>query len=148
MLYFYFCLPIAARILLSLLQETVVDRNGVTTIHAYDTDGNVTRSEVFDTDNSLIQTTDYEYDVILPWGTPIDPSSGIMPYTGDPGTRPSSDEQAQMVGIGHDGMFFYPSNLPRVLKTEMRRGRTLPPQARARQQRLGPPPPARPFASG
>ena len=77
-------------------------------------------------------SSDYEYDVLIPWGTPIDPNSGITPYTGDPGTRPSSADQAEMVGIGHDGMFYYPRNLPRVLRTEMRRGKMLPPQARAR----------------
>jgi secreted PhoX family phosphatase len=75
---------------------------------------------------------DYEYHVLIPWGTPIDPSSGIAPYDGDPINRPTSAEQEQMIGIGHDGMWFFPSNLPRVLETEARRGRELPADARRR----------------
>ena len=81
---------------------------------------------------TITLSSDYEYDVLIPWGTPIDPNSAVKPYEGDPGTRPTSAEQAEMAGIGHDGMFFYPSNLQRVLRTEMRRGRPLPPQARSR----------------
>jgi len=75
---------------------------------------------------------DYEYQTLIPWGTPIQPYSGITPYDGDPGRRPTADEQAQMIGIGHDGMFFYPINLPTVLRIEARRGRRLPSKARNR----------------
>ena len=49
---------------------------------------------------------DYEYQVLIPWGTPL--KSGIAEYTGDPNTRPTAAEQENMVGIGHDGMAFYP----------------------------------------
>ena len=49
---------------------------------------------------------DYEYQVLIPWGTPIQP--GGPEYTGDPNTRPTADEQAQQIGIGHDGMWFFP----------------------------------------
>lgn len=73
---------------------------------------------------------DYEYQVLIPWGTPINPDSGIAPYEGDPNSRPTSAEQEQMVGIGHDGMWFFPSNLPDVLAKEANRGSELPPQAR------------------
>ncbi len=73
---------------------------------------------------------DYEYQVLIPWGTPINPDSGIAPYEGDPNSRPTSAEQEQMVGIGHDGMWFFPSNLPDVLSTEAKRGSELPSQAR------------------
>ncbi|MEL7311829.1 MAG: PhoX family phosphatase [Pseudomonadota bacterium] len=59
---------------------------------------------------------DYEYDVLIPWGTPIQGrAAAIQPYEGDPNTRPTAEEQEQMVGIGHDGMWFFPINLPRVL---------------------------------
>jgi secreted PhoX family phosphatase len=51
-------------------------------------------------------SSDYEYQVLIPWGTPLEP--GIEEYTGDPNTRPTSQEQAAMVGIGHDGMHFFP----------------------------------------
>lgn len=50
---------------------------------------------------------DYEYQVILPWGTPIEP--GVTEeYDGDPDTRPTSEQQSKQVGIGHDGMWFFP----------------------------------------
>lgn len=77
-------------------------------------------------------SADYEYQVLIPWGTPINPESGIAPYEGDPVNRPTSEEQEQMVGIGHDGMWFFPSNLPRVLAAEAQRGRELPSHARRR----------------
>ncbi|NEQ95707.1 MAG: PhoX family phosphatase [Cyanothece sp. SIO2G6] len=51
-------------------------------------------------------SSDYEYQVLIPWGTPIRP--GVTAYTGDPNTRPSSADQARMIGIGHDGMWFFP----------------------------------------
>ncbi len=49
---------------------------------------------------------DYQYDVLIPWGTSIQP--GGPEYTGNPNTRPTSAQQAQQVGIGHDGMWFFP----------------------------------------
>lgn len=49
---------------------------------------------------------DYEYQVLIPWGEPIQP--GGPSYDGDPNTRPSAEQQAQQVGIGHDGMWFFP----------------------------------------
>ena len=51
-------------------------------------------------------SADYEYQALIPWGTPL--KKGITPYNGEPGRRPSADEQADMVGIGHDGMWFIP----------------------------------------
>ncbi|MEL7538109.1 MAG: PhoX family phosphatase [Pseudomonadota bacterium] len=69
---------------------------------------------------------DFEYDVLIPWGTPIDPNSGIAEYTGDPNTRPTAAEQEQMIGIGHDGMWLFPINLPVVLRIEARLRRELP----------------------
>jgi secreted PhoX family phosphatase len=48
---------------------------------------------------------DYKYDVLIPWGSPIQP--GGPEYTGDPNTRPTAAEQAEMIGIGHDGMWFF-----------------------------------------
>jgi secreted PhoX family phosphatase len=53
-------------------------------------------------------SADYEYQVLIPWGTPIDPNSSVVEYTGDPNTRPSAADQAEMIGIGHDGMWFFP----------------------------------------
>ncbi len=43
-------------------KETVVDRLGVTTVHTYDIEGDVTLTEVFDTEGVLVQSTAYEYD--------------------------------------------------------------------------------------
>lgn len=51
-------------------------------------------------------SADYQYDVLIPWGTPIQP--GGPEYTGDPNTRPTAAQQAQQIGIGHDGMWFFP----------------------------------------
>ncbi|MEB3359966.1 MAG: PhoX family phosphatase [Synechococcales bacterium] len=47
----------------------------------------------------------YQYDTLIPWGTPIQP--GGPSYDGDPNTRPTSAEQAEQVGIGHDGMHLF-----------------------------------------
>ena len=49
---------------------------------------------------------DYEYATLIPWGTPL--FSDTPEYAGDPASRPSSAEQARQVGIGHDGMHFFP----------------------------------------
>lgn len=46
---------------------------------------------------------DYDMQVLIPWGTPINPDVG--PEFNWP---PSAEEQAQQVGIGHDGMWFFP----------------------------------------
>lgn len=51
-------------------------------------------------------SSDYQYEVLIPWGTPLKP--GISAYNGDPSSRPSAQDQADMVGIGHDGMWFFP----------------------------------------
>ncbi|MGP1381997.1 MAG: PhoX family protein [Thainema sp.] len=51
-------------------------------------------------------STDYQYEVLIPWGTPIQP--GGPSYDGEPNTRPTANEQTEMVGIGHDGMWFFP----------------------------------------
>ncbi len=51
-------------------------------------------------------SSDYQYQVLIPWGTPIQP--GGPEYNGDPNTRPTAEEQAQQIGIGHDGMWFFP----------------------------------------
>ncbi|BAW95260.1 putative phosphatase [[Synechococcus] sp. NIES-970] len=51
-------------------------------------------------------SSDYQYQVLIPWGTPIEP--GGPEYNGDPNTRPTAAEQEQQIGIGHDGMWFFP----------------------------------------
>jgi hypothetical protein len=51
---------------------------------------------------------DYEYQVVIPWGTPL--FEGV-PDISETGGRPASSEhQEQQVGIGHDGMWFFPDN--------------------------------------
>jgi len=45
---------------------------------------------------------DYQYDVILPWGDPIEPSGPEYSYP------PSAADQEKQMGIGHDGMAFFP----------------------------------------
>ena len=52
-------------------------------------------------------SSDYEYQAFIPWGTPIEPGV-VAEYAGDPSTRPTPEEAALQVGIGHDGMHFFP----------------------------------------
>ncbi|MCA1991671.1 MAG: DUF839 domain-containing protein, partial [Coleofasciculus sp. S288] len=51
-------------------------------------------------------SSDYQFDVLIPWGTPLQP--GGPTYDGNPNTRPTSAQQTQQVGIGHDGMWLFP----------------------------------------
>lgn len=51
---------------------------------------------------------DYAYDTLVPWGDKLYPAQSATPYDGDPATRPSAADQAELVGIGHDGMSFFP----------------------------------------
>ncbi|MEM9685015.1 MAG: alkaline phosphatase PhoX, partial [Pseudomonadota bacterium] len=45
---------------------------------------------------------DYEYQVLLPWGTPLQPDGPVHTHP------PTAANQAQQVGIGHDGMTYFP----------------------------------------
>lgn len=74
-------------------------------------------------------SSDYEYQVLIPWGTPINPNAGVPEYKGA-STRPTAAQAERQIGIGHDGMWFYPGNLPRILRWEQRRGRELPAKLR------------------
>ena len=49
---------------------------------------------------------DYTFQPLIPWGTPI--NATVAEYTGDPNTRPTSMEQENQIGIGHDGMWLFP----------------------------------------
>ena len=64
-------------------------------------------------------SSDYQYQTLIPWGTPIDPNSNIPEYKGDPNTRPTAHEAEQQVGIGHDGIWFFPINQGRAVKRDM-----------------------------
>ncbi|MEM7675561.1 MAG: alkaline phosphatase PhoX, partial [Myxococcota bacterium] len=55
-------------------------------------------------------SSDYEYQVLIPWGTPIEPGA-TRPYNGEPDRRPTSKEAALQIGIGHDGMWFFPEDV-------------------------------------
>lgn len=55
-------------------------------------------------------SADYQYDVIIPWGEPLQPGGPAYNYP------PSAAEQELQIGIGHDGMHFFPireESLPR-----------------------------------
>ncbi len=54
-----------------------------------------------------IISDDYEYQVLIPWGEPLQPGGPL--YEGDPNSRPTAEEQKEMIGIGHDGMWFFPN---------------------------------------
>ncbi|WP_144394415.1 PhoX family protein [Pleionea sediminis] len=62
--------------------------------------------DVVDTSMPTI-SDDYEYQILIPWGTPIEPGA-TQAYTGDPDTRPTSAQAALQTGLGHDGMWFFP----------------------------------------
>jgi len=46
---------------------------------------------------------DYQFDVLIPWGEPLEPQGPDYHYP------PSAADQARQIGIGHDGMTFFPS---------------------------------------
>jgi len=46
-------------------------------------------------------SSDYQYEVLIPWGTPLEPHGPEFSYP------PTADDQAQQIGIGHDGMTFF-----------------------------------------
>lgn len=50
---------------------------------------------------------DYTYQAFIPWGTPIEPGA-TRPYNGEPDRRPTPEEASKQVGLGHDGMWFFP----------------------------------------
>lgn len=52
-------------------------------------------------------SADYEYQVLIPWGAPLEPAV-VAEYEGDPAVRPTAEEACQQIGIGHDGMWFFP----------------------------------------
>ncbi len=51
--------------------------------------------------------SEYQYQVLIPWGTPIEPGA-TEAYDGNPFTRPTSEQACRQIGIGHDGMWFFP----------------------------------------
>ena len=64
--------------------------------------------KISDVTNTTLPTIseDYTYDVFIPWGTPIEPGA-TEEYAGSV-TRPTSKQAALQVGLGHDGMHFFP----------------------------------------
>lgn len=66
-------------------------------------------SDVVDTTMPTI-SPEYDYQVLIPWGTPIEPGA-TSEYNGDPNSRPTSAEAALQTGLGHDGMWFFPMYL-------------------------------------
>jgi secreted PhoX family phosphatase len=63
-------------------------------------------SDVVDTTMPTI-SEDYYYEILAPWGTPIEPGATDT-YNGDPNSRPTSAQAALQTGLGHDGMWFFP----------------------------------------
>ena len=46
-------------------------------------------------------SSDYQFEVLIPWGEPLEP------YGPDFNYPPTAEDQAQQIGIGHDGMTFF-----------------------------------------
>ena len=59
---------------------------------------------------------DYEYHVIIPWGDPLEPSGPAYVERGN-----TADDQTRQIGIGHDGMAFFP--LREDMEPRLRRGK-------------------------
>ena len=53
---------------------------------------------------SPVVSPDYDYYVLIPWGTPINDSAPPFSWP-----QTSSAAQENQVGIGHDGMWFFPT---------------------------------------
>lgn len=53
-------------------------------------------------------SADYEYQTLISWGEKLYPSAPARAYDGNPGARPTADDQKHLIGIGHDGMHFFP----------------------------------------
>ena len=53
------------------------------------------------TGDAVVVSDDYDYQVLIPWGEPLTPSGPA--YSWPPGAN-----QSAQVGIGHDGMHFFP----------------------------------------
>ncbi len=51
---------------------------------------------------------EYQYTALIPWGSSVNPALDTPEYDGDPSTRPTADDQTNLIGIGHDGMWFFP----------------------------------------
>ncbi|GAB4199939.1 MAG: PhoX family phosphatase [Wenzhouxiangellaceae bacterium] len=47
-------------------------------------------------------SSDYQWDVLIPWGEPLEPGGPSFSYP------PNARDQALQIGIGHDGMHFFP----------------------------------------
>lgn len=47
-------------------------------------------------------SSDYQYQVIIPWGEPLEPGGPAFSWP------PKPEDQAKQIGIGHDGMAFFP----------------------------------------
>jgi len=45
---------------------------------------------------------DYQYQVLIPWGEPLEPGGPAFSYP------PTAADQSIQIGIGHDGMWFFP----------------------------------------
>ncbi|NHA14182.1 PhoX family phosphatase [Thioalkalivibrio sp. XN279] len=65
-------------------------------------------ANVVDSGKMPLISPDYEYQTLISWGEKLYPSAPVTPYEGDPNTRPTGVEQELLIGIGHDGMTFFP----------------------------------------
>ena len=53
---------------------------------------------------------DYQYQTLISWGEKLYPSANVTPCDGDPAYRPTAEDQKLLIGIGHDGMTFFPKD--------------------------------------
>jgi len=55
-------------------------------------------------------SSDYQYQVLIPWGEPLEPGGPAWQYP------PNAADQARQIGIGHDGMWFFPLDMDKGRK--------------------------------
>ena len=56
-------------------------------------------------------SSDYKYEVLIPWGEPLEPLGPDFKYP------TNHADQAEQIGIGHDGMTYFPLDNERGLKS-------------------------------
>lgn len=59
---------------------------------------------------------DYQFDVLIPWGEPLQPGGPEFSYP------PTAEDQAKQIGIGHDGMHFFPIRRGKFARGGNKRG--------------------------
>ena len=88
---------VATAVAASFLPSTVDARNNSGSLIGFEP---VSLAEASDNGGPFV-SRNYKYSVLIPWGEPLSPGGPSYSYP------PSSSDQLQQIGIGHDGMEYY-----------------------------------------